>query len=72
MTAGEENAVRTAETYLSMQGFSRKGLIEQLEFEGYSKADATVAVDQVNPDWNEQAARPQRRTSKCRGSPGRV
>jgi hypothetical protein len=37
--------------------FSRSGLIEQLEFEGYSKDDATFAVDSITVDWNEQAAR---------------
>ena len=37
--------------------FSRKGLIEQLEFEGFSKAAATVAVDSIVVDWNEQAAK---------------
>ena len=33
------------------------GLIKQLEFEGYSLADASYAVDAVSPDWNEQAAK---------------
>lgn len=34
----------------------RSGQIEQLEFEGYSKADATYAVDAISVDWDEQAA----------------
>lgn len=34
---------------------SRKGLIEQLEFEGYTTEDATFAVDYLNVDWKEQA-----------------
>ena len=33
------------------------GLIEQLEFEGYSTGDATYAVDHCGADWNEQAAK---------------
>ena len=37
--------------------FSRKGLIEQLEFEGYSTEAATIAVDSLGVDWNEQAAK---------------
>jgi hypothetical protein len=37
--------------------FSRTGLIQQLEFEGYSSGDATWAVDNVAVDWNEQAAK---------------
>jgi hypothetical protein len=55
-SSGEGNAREQAERYLSHQSFSRKGLIEQLEYEGYSTADATYAVDNVDVDWNEQAA----------------
>ena len=36
--------------------FSRTGLIKQLEYEGYSTADATYGVDAQNADWNQQAA----------------
>jgi len=56
----QRNAVRSAEQYLSMMGFSRSGLIKQLSSDagdGYSVADATVAVDHLNVDWNEQATR---------------
>jgi hypothetical protein len=56
-TAGQANARESAEDYLAYTAFSRKGLIEQLKFEGYSKSDATYAVDAVSPDWNEQAAK---------------
>ncbi|WP_291381687.1 Ltp family lipoprotein, partial [Demequina sp.] len=31
------------------------GLIDQLEFEGFTTAQATYAVDNVVVDWNEQA-----------------
>lgn len=54
------NAVRSAKQYLSVQGFSRDGLIEQLSSDygdGYNRADATAAVDSLNIDWNKQAAR---------------
>lgn len=57
MTAGQENAIGSAENYLGFKAFSRSGLIEQLEFEGYSTEDATFAVDYVDPNWMEQAAR---------------
>jgi len=57
LTAGQENAIRSAVSYLEMSGFSRAGLIDQLKFEGYSAEDATVAVDSLNVDWKEQAAR---------------
>ncbi|MFX1766384.1 Ltp family lipoprotein [Paraburkholderia sp. A1RI-2L] len=60
LTAPQSNAVRSAKQYLSMQGFSRRGLIHQLSSdagEGYEVADATVAVDSLSVDWNEQAER---------------
>lgn len=60
LTGPQRNAVRSAEAYISMSGFSRQGLIEQLSSDagdGYSVADATAAVDSLNVDWNEQAVR---------------
>ncbi len=56
-TTAQKNAVRKANSYLSMTGFSRSGLIKQLEFEKFSTEDATYAVDKISPDWNEQAAK---------------
>jgi colicin import membrane protein len=56
-TRSQENARESAESYLDVSAFSRKGLIEQLEFEGFSEADATYGVDSLNVDWNEQAAK---------------
>jgi hypothetical protein len=56
-TAGQENARRSAENYLGSIAFSAQGLIKQLEYEGYSTADATYAVGAVRPDWNAQAAK---------------
>lgn len=53
----KDNALRTAEEYLSISPFSRTGLIKQLVFEKYSTADATWAVDNVTVDWNAQAAK---------------
>jgi len=57
MTASQRNAVRKAESYLDYTGFSRSGLIKQLEFEKFSTEDATFAVDNIDVDWNEQAAK---------------
>ena len=60
LTGPQKNAVRSAKQYLSMTGFSRNGLIQQLSSdagEGYKVADATVAVDSLNADWNKQAER---------------
>ncbi|MGW4481036.1 Ltp family lipoprotein [Rhodococcus triatomae] len=57
ISSSQRNAVRSAQDYLDYAAFSRSGLIDQLEFEGFSTEDATYAVDSVNADWNEQAAR---------------
>ncbi|GAT00348.1 Ltp family lipoprotein [Mycolicibacterium fortuitum] len=56
-TASQRNAVRSAKGYLDYSAFSRQGLIEQLEYEGFSTADATLAVDSIATDWNVQAAK---------------
>ena len=56
-TPGQQNAREAAENYLSFSAFSRKGLIEQLKFEGYSQADAVYAVKAISPNWKEQAAK---------------
>lgn len=60
LTGPQKNAVRSAKQYISMTGFSRNGLIEQLSSEygdDYEVADATVAVDSLNINWNEQAVK---------------
>lgn len=57
LTVAQQNAIESAQSYLDYSAFSRKGLIEQLEYEGFSTADATFAVDTLNADWNQQAAR---------------
>jgi colicin import membrane protein len=57
VSASQNNALRAARNYISIMPFSRSGLIKQLEFEGYSTGDATYAVDELAPNWNEQAAK---------------
>ena len=54
-TRSEENAIRSAESYLDFSAFSRSGLIGQLEYEGFTNAEATYGVDYLDVDWNEQA-----------------
>lgn len=56
-TLGQKNALSKAKQYLNISGFSRKGLIEQLEFEGFSHEEALYGVDNSNTNWNEQAAK---------------
>lgn len=55
-TLAQQNAIDTAKSYLSFSGFSRSGLIDQLEFEGYATADATFASDNAGADWNVECA----------------
>ncbi len=50
------SALQMAHDYLESSVFSRTGLIEQLEYEGFSKDDATYAVDNCGADWKAQAA----------------
>lgn len=56
-TAGQANARAKGEDYLSTGAFSRKGLIKQLKFEGFSKKDAKYGADAQKANWKEQAAR---------------
>lgn len=56
-TLGEDNALKTAYDYLKYSGFSKKGLKEQLIYEGFSDSEATYAVENCGADWNEQADR---------------
>jgi len=55
-TMGEKNALSKALSYLDYSAFSREGLIEQLEFEGYSHTEAVYGTHYCGADWNEQAA----------------
>ena len=60
LTGPQNNAVRSAKQYLSISGFSRNGLINQLSSDagdGFEVSDATVAVDSLNIDWNQEAVK---------------
>ena len=63
-TKSQEQAIKSAKSYLEYTAFSRQGLIDQLSSEYGEKfpvEDATYAVDYLEStgqvDWNEQAAR---------------
>ena len=53
----ESSATQSARLYLNFMAFSRQGLIEQLEYEGFSHEDAVTAVDACDADWSEQAVK---------------
>ncbi len=57
LTSAQENAIDKANDYLGYEAFSRKGLIEQLKYEGFKEKLATFAVDYIHPNWNQQAAK---------------
>ena len=58
MTSGQENALESAQRYVDMTGFSKKGLIRQLSSsagEGFDRADATYAANHVDVNWKDEA-----------------
>lgn len=62
MTLGQQNAIKSAQSYLKYSAFSRAGLIEQLTSEygeGFETDEAEFAIayleDNNLVDWNEQA-----------------
>lgn len=55
-TSGERNALQRAKDYLDVMAFSYSGLIEQLEYEGFSHSEAAYGADHCGADWYEQAA----------------
>ncbi len=52
---GEKNALSMAKNYIDIMPFSYSGLVEQLEFEGYSHSEAVYGADNCGADWNKQA-----------------
>ena len=56
-TESQQKALDRAKEYLSNLPLSHDGMVTQLEFDGYSNADATYAADNCGANWNEQAAR---------------
>ena len=55
LTLGQRNALDSAKSYIRHSAFSHDGLIDQLEYEGYTTADATFAADNCGADWNDEA-----------------
>lgn len=55
-TVSQQNALKKAQSYLNYSGFSYVGLIEQLEYEKFSKEDAKWAADNCGADWFAEAA----------------
>lgn len=56
-TMGEKQALKKALQYLDYTAFSYSGLVDQLEYEGFSHSEAIYGADNCGADWNEQAAK---------------
>jgi len=54
-SVADGNARESAASYLEYSSFSRSGLIAQLEYEGFTNAQAEYGVDAQGADWNAQA-----------------
>ena len=55
VTVSQQNAVNMAIRYISTMSFSKEGLIDQLEYEGFSTADATYGAEHCGADWYQEA-----------------
>lgn len=56
-SSGEKNALEKARQYLDSTAFSYNGLIDQLEFEGFTSSEAQYGADHCGADWKEQAVK---------------
>ena len=52
-----ENAIESAEAYNKVFAYSKKGLIENLKYEGFSEDIAECAVKSINANWKENCVR---------------
>lgn len=55
VTVSQKNAVDKAKSYLDFAGFSRDGLVAQLEFDKFSNADAIYGADNAGADYMVEA-----------------
>ena len=57
ITTGEANALERALSYLEYTAFSKKGLRDQLEYDGFEKSEIDYAIKNCKADWKEQAVK---------------
>lgn len=55
ISVGQSAALDSANSYIKHSSFSYQGLIEQLEFEGFSHDESVYAADNCGADWNAEA-----------------
>lgn len=56
-TLGENNALAKAKSYLEMMAFSKKELVNQLKFDGFTTKEAKYAVNNCKANWKKQATK---------------
>lgn len=54
-TSDRSQATSMAKSYLRSQGFSKSGLVEQLEYEGFSHSVAVWGASHAGANWLTQA-----------------
>jgi len=54
-TTGDREALADARQYLGFEAFSFQGLITQVEFDGFSKVQATYGVEHSGANWSREA-----------------
>lgn len=55
LSVGQENALKKAKRYIETMPMSFDGLVEQLEYEGFSSEESHYGAENCGADWNEQA-----------------
>lgn len=53
----QQKALEKARSYLSWGAFSKEGLSDQLEYEGFDSAAVDYAIQHCSANWKEQAAK---------------
>ena len=56
VTLGQKNALSKAQSYLNILPFSHSGLVEQLEYDGFTHDEAVYGADNCDANWMDQAA----------------
>ena len=52
-----ENAIESAEAYSNVFAYSKKELIDQLKYEGFSEEIAECAAKSINANWKENCVK---------------
>jgi hypothetical protein len=55
LSVSQEQAIKSAEAYIDYGAFSRKGLIDQLEYEDFTAKEAAYAADHITVNWMTEA-----------------